>query len=292
MEFLQWAQNPWGQEILIRISWDLFWAAAAAGMVFVAGHLLFRRWSAKRKPAPAGSVSPDLTRKIPERVIRHPLASRLFHWVMAASMFVLLFTGFLPVLGVKFSWVTIHWVAGLVLIGTVIFHIIHASFWLNLRDIWISRRDLGEWWLEVKQNLGRSDSPPPKPGKYPMENKFFHHLVLVATFAVICTGILMMVRIDTPLWTRNAYLLSESAWGWVYVLHGLSSVALVTMIIAHVYFAILPEKRWLTISMIAGWITRKDYIENHDPARWEIPQEAPAAARQAQQPARLEREPT
>ena len=188
MDFFQWTQDPWGREILVRISWSLFWLAAAGGLVFIVGHLVFRWWSAKRSPTIERPADPDASRRIPERIVRHPLASRLFHWTMSASMFVLLFTGFLPVLGVKFSWVTIHWVAGLVLVGTVVFHIIHASFWLKLGDIWISRRDLSEWWIETKRNLGRPLPPPPKPGKYPMENKFFHHLVLLTTFAVIGTA--------------------------------------------------------------------------------------------------------
>ena len=292
MDFFQWTQDPWGREILVRISWSLFWLAAAGGLVFIVGHLVFRWWSAKRSPTIERPAAPDASRRIPERIVRHPLASRLFHWTMSASMFVLLFTGFLPVLGVKFSWVTIHWVAGLVLVGTVVFHIIHASFWLKLGDIWISRRDLSEWWIETKRNLGRPLPPPPKPGKYPMENKFFHHLVLLTTFAVIGTGLLMMVRIETPFWTRNPYLFSEPTWGLVYVLHGMSAVALVTLTIAHIYFAVLPEKRWLTVSMIAGWITRQDYVENHDPRRWEIPKEAPAPPTQGEQAARLEGERT
>jgi len=293
MDLFQWKQNPWGQEILVRISWDLFWVAAAAGALFILGHLMLRRRSAKRAPvAAARQAGPELTGRIPERVVRHPLASRLFHWVMAASMFVLLFTGFLPVLGVRFDWVMLHWIAGLVLIGTILFHIVHATVWLSLEDIWISRRDLREWWMEVKRTLGRPDPPPPKPGKYPFENKFFHHLVVLTSFGVICTGLLMMVRVETPFWTRNPYLLSDSTWGMVYVLHGLSAVAFVTLVMAHVYFAILPEKRWLTVSMIAGWITRQDYLANHDVRRWDATGEAPAAPAQAQQTTRLEHEPT
>jgi hypothetical protein len=34
---------------------------------------------------------------------------------MAAAMFTLLFTAFLPKLGVQFNWVTYHWIAGAVL---------------------------------------------------------------------------------------------------------------------------------------------------------------------------------
>ncbi len=34
---------------------------------------------------------------------------------MAAAMFTLLFTAFLPKVGVQFDWVTYHWIAGTVL---------------------------------------------------------------------------------------------------------------------------------------------------------------------------------
>ena len=51
----------------------------------------------------AGAVSVELAARVPERVPRHSLAARLFHWMMAASMFTLLFTAFLPKVGVKFQ---------------------------------------------------------------------------------------------------------------------------------------------------------------------------------------------
>ena len=70
------------------------------------------------------------------------------------------------------------------------------------------------------------------------------------------------VRVENPILTRNPYLLADSTWGWVYVLHGLSAVGLVGLIIAHVYFAVLPEKWWMTMSMIAGWITRRKTISS------------------------------
>ena len=78
----------------------------------------------------------------------------------------------------------------------------------------------------------------------------------------------MTVRIDTPLWARNPYLFADQTWGMVYVVHGLSSVSLVTLIIAHIYFGLRPEKRWITWSMILGWIDRRHYSEHHDPEQW------------------------
>ena len=266
MSIFQWGRDPWGQEILLRISWDLFWAAAIAGALFIIGHLVFRAKFAPEEEA--ASDTGAAAASIPEKVERHSLASRIFHWAMSAAIFVLLITGFFPVLGIQFNWLAIHWISGLVLTGLIIFHVIHASFWQNLRDIWISRADWKEWVQEVKHNLGKAEPPPKKPGKYPVDHRLFHHMSGLATLAVIVTGLLMMFRIDTPIFARNAYMLSDGTWGLVYVLHGLSAVALVGLIMSHVYFAVLPEKRWLTISMIAGWITRKDFVANHDPERW------------------------
>ena len=56
----------------------------------------------------------------------------------------------------------------------------------------------------------------------------------------------------------------------MFVLHGLCGVALVTLVIAHVYFAIRPEKRWMTRSMFKGWITREEYLEHYDPELWNL----------------------
>lgn len=271
MSFFQWDTNPWGQEILIRISWDLFWLAAAGGALFIIGHLVYRAKFAPKEPETASSGA-SAAADVPDKVIRHPLASRLFHWTMAASVLTLLATGFLPVLGIQFDWVAIHWIAGLVFIGAIIFHVVHASFWLNLRDIWISRADWKEWTKEVRHALGKGP-PTPKPGKYPVDHRIYHHMIVLAGFGVMITGLLMMFRVDT-IFPRNPYLISDSAWGWVYVIHGLSSVGLVGMIMAHIYFAVLPEKRWMTISMIAGWVTKKDFLKNHDPERWVVSERA------------------
>lgn len=267
MSLFQWDQNPWGQDILVRISWDLLYLSILGGALFIIAHLVFR---AKNKPEAAGASSPPDAPNVPEKIVRHPLASRLFHWTMAGSMLVLLGTGFLPILGVQFDWVSIHWTAGLVLIATIVFHIIHSIFWMNLRDIWISGKDWAEWKEEVRHALGKGGAPEKKAGKYPVDHRIFHNMIALAAFAVMITGVLMMVRVENSLFARNPYLLADSTWGWVYVIHGLSAVAFVGMTMTHIYFAILPEKRWMTLSMIFGWIKKEDYLAHHDPNRWVV----------------------
>jgi formate dehydrogenase subunit gamma len=54
---------------------------------------------------------------------------------------------------------------------------------------------------------------------------------------------------------------------------------MITLIMAHVYFAVRPEKLWMTRSMFSGWISRENYLRHHDPQRWPVP-EAPSASRQ------------
>ncbi len=288
MDFFQYDSNPWGQEILVRISWDLLWAALIFGVLFVVGHLVMRKlWfpthgaTAEKASVEAGAVVEDsgtpagdaggAADAAPARVRRHSLGSRIFHWTMAAAMFVLLITAFFPLIGIQFAWLTIHWVAGLILIASIVFHIVHATFVMNLKAIWIGPGDVRDMWRRFSRSIGRQGADPALPGKYPLENKLYHHAVTATGFGVMITGVLMMFRIDTPLFVRDPYMYSEQTWGWIYVVHGLSAVGLVGLIITHVYFAVLPEKRWLTWSMVNGWISREKYVEHHDPDRWTAP---------------------
>jgi len=274
VDILRRAANPWDQEVLLGIGWDLFWWAVAAGAVFVVVHTLLvwrlSRRAATRPPTATPGGAADAT-AVPPRVVRHSLGSRLFHWSMALAMLVLLGTAFVPVMGFRFDWVTIHWVAGLVLIATVAYHVVRATFFQSPRAIWVGARDVREGARELRHLLGVGEAPLVKPGKYAVGNKLYHHGAAAATLAAIATGVLMMVRIDTPLFTQDPYLLGDATWGMVYVLHGAAGVLLVLMVIAHVYFAVRPEKRWQTRAMIKGWITREEYLEEHDTSRWPLP---------------------
>jgi len=270
MHIFQWEQDPWGQDVLVRISWDLLWLAIIVGVLFVIGHLIYR---AKNPPEAAEASTGPAADAAPEKIVRHTLAARLFHWTMTIAVFTLLVTAFFPIVGIQFAWLEIHWIAGLAFVAIIVFHIIHTSVWMNLRDIWVNSQDREEFKQEIRHVLG-SDKKAPKPGKYPVEQRLYHNIVALAGLGVIASGLLMMVRVDNPIFARNPYLLSESTWGWVYVLHGLSAVGLVGLIIAHIYFAILPEKRWMTNSMIAGWITKKDFLTHHDPERWVVTEKA------------------
>ena len=203
-----------------------------------------------------------------EQVVRHRLPDRLYHWTMAVAVLTLLGTGFLPILGWKFEWVTAHWIAGLVLAALVVLHIVRASFWLDFWSMVVDVDDVYSGWRAITEAFGRRGPPPLKPGKYSLLQKLYHLAVAGVILALVATGLLMLLKIDTPLWRRNPYVLADYQWGYIYVVHGFAAMALITMVMIHVYFALRPDEWRLTRSMFRGWITRREFEEHHDTGRW------------------------
>jgi len=185
-----------------------------------------------------------------ERVERHRLPDRLYHWMMAAAVLTLLGTGFLPILGWKFEWVTAHWIAGLVLAALVAGHILRASFWLDFWSMVVGFEDLRSGWCAVGEAFDRKGPRPLKPGKYSLLQKLYHVAIACVVLALVATGSLMLLKID------------------IYSIHDFCAMSVITLLIAHVYFALRPEKLWMSRSMIRGWISDTDYHTHHDPARW------------------------
>jgi cytochrome b subunit of formate dehydrogenase len=269
MGIIEWAISPLGQNVPIHIAWFLIWVAVIAGILFLVVHAIYIRYFAKEKEFVV-DASHTIATQLPKRIPRHSLTARLFHWVMAAAMFTLLFTAFLPKVGYQFDWVTYHWIAGVVLSISIIFHIIHASFFLDFWSIWPDRADVEDAWKRIQRFLGKPAGLPRKFAKYPLENKLYHGAIIVTGLSVMLTGIFMMFRVRTIFFPRDPYLFSDMTWGLMYVLHGLAGVGLITLVITHVYFAVRPEKLPITASMIVGSMSRDFYLKEHDPKRWVV----------------------
>jgi cytochrome b subunit of formate dehydrogenase len=273
MDYLfRYATSVYGQQVLLGANWGLFWWFVAAGAAFILLHALtvpflrrrVMRGAAGREAArgAAAPLEPD------KRVVRHLLADRLFHWTLAASVLILLVTAFGPVLGWQFDWVPIHWITGVVLIAVILFHIVRAlislDFWSMMPDL----QDLANAWRAAVLTLGGRAETPGKPGKYPLMQKLYHWGIAGWILVLVATGGLMLAKIDTPFWQRNPYFLSDFEWGIVYTIHDFFALGLLTLVMMHVYFAVRPDKIFLLRSMILGWMTRRDYRDNHDPRRW------------------------
>ncbi len=197
-----------------------------------------------------------------DRIQRHKLIDRIYHWVMAASIFTLLITAFFPIIGIKFAWLEIHWIAGLSLTVLVVAHIFRALFFQRLLDMVPDGKDF--------QSLTNGSV---RPGKYNLMQKLYHLGVGGLIIGAIGSGLLMFRRIDTPFWRRDPTWFDSNGWGIIYSAHDLIGMSLITMVMIHVYFALRPDEWHLTRSMFRGWITRKEYVEHHDTARWKAKEE-------------------
>ena len=179
MDVLEWAIDPWGHRVPIHIAWFLIQVAFVSAVAFLIVHAAYVRFFAGEKQW-SGTTAPEVVAAIPERVPRHSLVARAFHWLMAASMLTLLFTAFLPKVGVEFDWVTLHWIAGTVLAASVVFHIIHASFWLDFWAIWPDKTDIVDAMRRLRRFFGQAVPAPRRFAKYPFENKGFHGAIIAA----------------------------------------------------------------------------------------------------------------
>jgi formate dehydrogenase subunit gamma len=245
MQLFRYATDAYGQTVLLGASWDLFWWFAGAGALYAAADALWRAATGRSWSVAATGGG--------GAVMRYGSLERLYHWVMALAMLTLLFTAFAPILGWKFEWVTAHWIAGLVLAALVFIHVLRAVFW---QDFWA-------------MTIGPADlRAADKPGKYELSQKLYHWAVAVLVLALVATGLLMLSKIDTPLWRRDPYWLSDASWGLIYALHDLSAMAVLALLLVHVYFGLRPDRFWILRAMVLGWITRDEYLAHHDQRRW------------------------
>ena len=126
----------------------------------------------------------------------------------------------------------------------------------------------------MKRALGQDAPPPRRFAKYPIENKMYHGVIVLAGLAVILTGAFMIFRVRTGIFPRNPYLFGDMTWGLMYVLHGLAGVGLIALVIVHIYFAMRPEKFVLTKSMAFGTLPKEYYLSHYDTERWVVSESA------------------
>jgi formate dehydrogenase subunit gamma len=249
VEIIRYRHDVWGEEVILGVSWDLLWVVAVAAFLLLAAHAVFMAALAKKKAHPSAEG---------KRINRHDAIDRAFHWIMAGSVLVLIFTGISPIVGLRISWLNIHWIAGLVLTFVTVFHIIRAMFWQDFKSMLLGPADFKEPFDESI-----------KPGKYSFEQKGMHWAMTVLVIAVIATGIILFLQINTPWWDRPS-VSDEGSLGIFFLLHGTATLGLIAFTAIHIYFAVRPEKRFYTRSMVSGWISEAEMKENHDTNKWKV----------------------
>lgn len=188
-----------------------------------------------------------------QELLRHTRFDRWFHWCMALAMGVLLVTSLLPILGLHFAWYGVHWVAGLLLTLIILAHIVRALFWQKPGTMLLSAADFSAHGA----------------GKYTLAQKLMHLGWAVAVLVAIVTGLILLKKAGVPFMARDPYMYSLQTWGVLTLLHDLAALLSVFLVLVHVYFAVLPEKRAYLRAMVAGRITRADLKAEHDVERVE-----------------------
>ena len=278
MDIVETATDPWGRTVLTHVAWNFLWVSVFVFITFLVAHASYIVLSAHRVRNRTETDALEAKHAgLPGRVGRHTFMARLFHWVMAGAVFTLLGSAFFPIMGWQFNWVDIHWVAGVVLTASIVYHIIHTTFWLDFWSIWVGPRDIPEFKAEMMRERGHEVAGP-HPAKYPIGNRLYHLVLSFVGCAVCLTGTVMLWRMGTSFFAPNPYILGEATWGWVYVVHGLVGLSTAGLTTAHVIFGARPKNWWLTRSMLVGWVTRREYLEHHEPTRWRVSLESPKEA--------------
>lgn len=181
--------------------------------------------------------------------LRHRWPDRCFHWTMALSVLILLFSAFLPIVGIQFDWIPWHWIAGVILTVLVLFHMIRAIFVQGLSTMLPGADDVREVWSD---SLGGKRLRSLAAAKYDVYQKSYHWLVAVTVLTLIISGLPMLLKLDTVFWQRDPGLFSDIQWGYIYVAHGIAALILIFLLILHIYFSLLPEHKKLLVAMITG----------------------------------------
>jgi formate dehydrogenase subunit gamma len=181
--------------------------------------------------------------------LRHAGIDRLFHWGTAITTLLLLVTSLSPILGIRFAWYGIHWVAGMVLTVLILLHILRALIWQRPGTMLV---------------LSADDFRARGAGKYTLPQKLMHLAWAVAILVAVVTGLLLLRKAGVPFLERDPYARSLATWGVLTLLHDLAALASVFLILVHVYFGILPEKRAYLRAMVTGFIHRSELSEEHD----------------------------
>jgi len=255
---------------LYRLDERIFFAFIIAGLIFCLGHAARRAF---RQPVPTEPAQKEdqATPAKKEKIPRHNLFQRVYHWGNAAAVIMLVVSGWMiyqprgfPVLpGSPSEWFFWHgWGVALLLVGLA-FHAVYESFIARSPNpMAVNRAEMVRILAICRNFLGLSKSYP-RATKYHPGQILFHWAVAGNLFLLILTGFVIWKPF------RDFLPLSLFGLGWDFIfysrlLHGFFSATLVASLIGHFYFALGIKKNWPeTKSMITGQIPLRQYLESH-----------------------------
>lgn len=167
---------------------------------------------------------------------------------MAATIIVLAATAFLPILGLKFDWLPIHWITGVVLTVSILVHLYRVFAVHGIGGMTPGLDDFSE----AARSVVARGSDGLGPAKYDAFQKAYHWAASLTVLVIVVTGLIMLAKIDTTFWNRNPSILADPIWGLIYVFHGAGSLLILFLVILHIYFGLLPDHREYLRAMLRG----------------------------------------
>ncbi|NMA69873.1 MAG: cytochrome b/b6 domain-containing protein [Desulfitobacterium sp.] len=202
------------------------------------------------------------------KVLRQSLVNRFVHWTTALSIFLLILTGFgqMPLynrynvtklpgaewLGDYFSTIHLHYIAAVLLIFVVTYHLANAIIRREF-DIFPRRGDLRESFLIIKAMLTKGEEPP--SDKYLAEQRLAYLFIGGNVLLLIGTGVIKMYKNLPEVELSNSFLFA------VTMLHNLGTVLLILGIVAHLAAFIIKANRPLIPGIFTGYID-EEYAKN------------------------------
>jgi thiosulfate reductase cytochrome b subunit len=198
-----------------------------------------------------------------KRTFLHPLPLRIWHWLHAVIVIILIFTGlYLRLHGIAAlrphdSVLLWHKRMGLAMLLSTIFWFVYTVWSGNLRRLYgIGKRDLAGMLAQANYYLfsiftgGENPFKASADDKYNPLQKMAYDAVMFIFLPVLgFTGLLFL---DIPVVRR--YLLSENLLGLVGAVHVLFSYVIVLFLIVHLYLVTLGDTVFShTRAMITGY---------------------------------------
>lgn len=284
-----------GAEVIVGLSWDVLLLIALVATLTFLVHYVLRELlnptdhTDSRDGPSKQEVEESLEAQGVEEINRFSLAQRASHWVMAIAIFALMLSGFIIMntdVTVKIvgglSWLLIHIISAIVLIGYVAFHLGHVAYKGTWSKMWVGTKEAKDLIVRFKNLIGLTEEYP-RQFEYPSAQKLLHWGVTATTLGVIVTGAVLWRRIETlALWeaTREFSFLgvtfglgtadTPGLVSWSFVLHDLFAVGLLGLVMGHIYFALRPNEWEITKSMITGRVTVEEYAEKYNPTSWKV----------------------
>ncbi len=202
------------------------------------------------------------------KIKRHSFSNRFVHWLTAASIFLLIFSGFgqmplyhrymlteLPFMswtGDYFVTLVLHYLGAISLMFIIFYHIVLHSLRKEF-SILPRKGDVKESIQIIKAMFTKGQEPP--SDKYLAEQRLAYLFIGVSVMLLVITGIIKLIKNVPGVSMANGIIT------WSTNIHNVATVLLVIGIVAHLAAFLIKENRKMLPGMFTGYVD-EEYVKH------------------------------